>query len=112
MNLDKRKMTCYYFVVLFLGAIIYYIFPIFFNSNVLTMGLLFFINPIYNIVSCLLFTVKFGLHVDLSINLAILFIPSVFFFYGVPFLYYCVCYGLAAIVGCCAGYPIYKRYQQ
>lgn len=105
-----RKEVQYFTLIMLLGLVIYYIFPFIFNSSVMTMGLLFFINPIYNIVSCMLYTVKFGMHISLPICLAVLFIPAVFFFYGYLLLYYCVFYCTAAFAGCFIGYPIYKRY--
>lgn len=107
--MDKNKRN-YYSLIMLLGIVIYYIFPVYFNTTVLTMGLVFFINPIYNIVACMLYTVKFGMQMYLPISLAVLFLPSALLFYGLPFFYYSICYGAAAFVGCCAGYPIYKRY--
>lgn len=106
---DQNKWT-YYGLIMGLGVIIYFVFPPIFNSAVLTMGLLLFINPIYNIVSCMLYTVKFGIQVYLPISLALLFLLSMILFYGTPFMYYCIFYAAAAFVGCGMGYPIYKRY--
>ena len=108
--IDKRE-TYYFSLVLALGAVLFLVFPFFFNSTVLTMGQLFIINPIYSIVACLLFTVKFGLRPYLPISLAILFIPAALLYYSWPELLYCFFYGAAALVGCTLGYPIHKRYQ-
>ena len=108
--IDKKE-TYYFSLVLALGAVLFLAFPFFFNSTVLTMGQLFIINPIYSIVSCLLFTVKFGLRPYLPMSLAALFVPAALLYYTWPELLYCFFYGAVALVGCTAGYPIYKRYR-
>ncbi len=92
----ERKRWMYYSLIIGLGFIIYFVFPPIFNSAVLTMGLLLFINPIYNIVSCMLYTVKFGMQVYLPVTLGILFLLSALLYYGLP--YYVLLYFLH---GCC-----------
>ncbi len=107
-----RKKDYYFCLMVLLGMVIYYLFPPFFrDETVLTMGLLFFINPIYNIVASMLYTVKFGMQLYVPISLALLFLPSAFFFYGLSYLYYVIFYFAASLCGCCIGYPIWKRYQ-
>ena len=106
----ERKRWMYYSLIIGLGFIIYFVFPPIFNSAVFTMGLLLFINSIYNIVSCMLYTVKFGMQVYLPVTLGILFLLSALLYYGLPYMYYCIFYTAAAFVGCGMGYPIHKRY--
>jgi hypothetical protein len=108
-KIDQKKVY-YYSLVMLLGAVIYFLFPLVFHSTVLTMGLLVFINPIYNIVSSMLYTVKFGIHAYLPISLGLLCLPSMVLFYGLEFLYYGLFYTASSLIGCCFGYPIYKRY--
>ena len=108
--IDKKE-TYYFSLILAVGAVLFLAFPYFFNSTVLTMGQLFIVNPIYSIVACLLFTVKFGLKIYLPVCLAVLFIPAALLYYSYPELLYCFFYGAAALIGCTLGYPIFKRYQ-
>lgn len=110
MKFDQKKVT-YFMVLMLLGAVIFYGFPPFFQgSGVLAMGLLFFVNPIYCIISNMLYTVKFGLVSFLPVCLAVLALPALFAYFGFAYYYYGIFYAAASFVGCCIGYPIYKRY--
>lgn len=112
MAVTFKKNKWYYFtLVLVLSVVLYYGFPPIFDSSILRMGLLFILNPLYSIVSCMLYTAKFGMQSSLPLSLGMLFLPSALLFYGRVFCYYSVFYGAAALAGCCIGYPIYKRYQ-
>ena len=94
-----------------LAGFIYYIFPpIFMGSVVLNMAMLFFVNPIYSIISSMLYTVKFGMQVTLPFILSLLALPSLMLYFGPEYYYYCLFYAAASLVGCCIGFPIYKRY--
>ena len=106
-----RKQVIYFVVLMVLGAGIFFGFPpIFTGSGVLRMGLLFFVNPIYCIISNMMYTVKFGLVSFLPICLAALALPALFPFFGLDYYYYSIFYAAASFVGCCIGFPIHKRY--
>lgn len=110
MKIDKKTFP-YTILVLALGAFVFYIIPLIFKgSSVLNMGLLFFVNSIYCIISNMLYTVKFGMQVTLPITLALLSLPSLLFLFGAEYYYYALFYAAAALVGCCIGFQIYKRY--
>ena len=111
MKFDRKKTLCFV-LLMSLGAVLFYGFPpIFTGSGVLRMGLLFFVNPIYCIISNMLYTVRFGLVSFLPICLAALAMPALFLFFGFDYYYYGIFYAAASFVGCCIGFPIYKRYQ-
>ncbi|MCI9576309.1 MAG: hypothetical protein HFJ84_06550 [Clostridiales bacterium] len=104
------KSLKYGILILFLGAVIFYVFPLIFTFKILTAALLLFINPIYSFIFCTLHTIRFGLRMYLPISIGILFLPAVFLFYEPQFLSYCAIYAAIAFVGSGIGYPIHKRY--
>ena len=96
--------------ILLLGAVIFYLFPLIFTFKILSIALLWCINPIYSFVFCMLYTVQFGLRLLLPVCVGALFVPAVFLFYDADYLLWCVVYLAIAFLGCCIGTPIHKRY--
>ena len=103
------KKHRYYGLILVFGAAVFYLFPLFFNFDLLIVGLLTFVNAVYCVVFPLLYTVQFGVSASLPIVLGSLFIPAVFWHYSAPMLLYAIVYAGAGLVGCCLGYPLYRK---
>lgn len=106
-----RRRDKFVLLILSLGVVIFYLFPLLFTFGVLTMALLVFINPIYSFIFSLLYTIRFGLRLWFPASIGVLFIPSIFIFYDASMLIYALAYAGIAFLGSCLGYPIYKRYE-
>lgn len=99
-------------LILALGAVIFYLFPLVFTFRILTIALLWCINPIYSFVFSMLYTVQFGLRLLLPVCIGALFLPAVFLFYDPDLTIVCVIYTAISFFGCCVGCPIYRRYHR
>lgn len=106
-----RRRHKFAILIFCLGAIIYYVFPLFFNFRILSSALLLFLNPIYSFIFSLLYTIRFGMRAWFPLAVGVLFIPAALLFYGPLYLAYAAGYACIALVGCCLGYPIFKRYE-
>jgi len=106
-----RRRHKFAILILCLGAIIYYLFPFFFSFGILPMALLLLINPIYCFIFSLLYAIRFGLRIWFPLVMGALFLPASVLFYSPVYLLYAAGYACVALLGCCLGYPVYKRYE-
>lgn len=106
-----RRRHKFAILILCLGAVVFYVFPLIFDFRILNMALLLFLNPIYCFIFSLLYTIRFGMRFWFPAAMGVLFVPAALIFYGPLYLLYAAGYACIAFIGCCLGYPIFKRYE-
>lgn len=109
--MQMRRRHKFAILILCLGVVVYYVFPLVFDFRILSMALLVFMNPIYCFIFSLLYTIRFGIRLWFPPAVGLLFLPAALIFYQPLYLLYSVAYACIAFIGCFLGYPIFKRYE-
>lgn len=83
------------------------IFPII--ADYLFMIDLWFINPLYALISSIIMSKKYGFNILIVLLISILFIPTILLYYNTTALIYVIIYFLLAFIGGFIGGFIYKK---
>ncbi len=83
------------------------IFPII--ADYLFMIDLWFINPLYALISSIIMSKKYGFKILIVLLISILFIPTILLYYNTTALIYVIIYFLLAFIGGFIGGFIYKK---
>lgn len=100
----------HFVLIIIMGGLVFYGLPLIFHTTVLTMGLMYIINPIYSFVAGMIYSTKYGMIPYLPLALGVLFIPASLLFFQ-PWAvvlggFYCA----ISFAGSIVGHTVFKKY--
>ena len=110
--MDKKKFISYFVIIVVFAALSYYILPLIFETRILRIFLMIIFFPVYQVVTGLVYSAKFGFRLPLPIISGLLFIPSAFLFFGYKMALFSLVYMALSFIGCGIGYTVYHQYHK